>query len=119
MNAPYLLLGMVCGLVIGYAFGWQERRNKSKLRTRGFPIKRIAGWSDARYIEELESVVRMLRADRYKLNQVARVIADCDGPLPCTTCPEKRRCAAVGCIRKAEPCAPPTGIDTAQSGEQP
>jgi hypothetical protein len=45
MNAPYLILGLLCGLAIGYAFGWQYQRSVRSLR---FPITRIVGWSDAR-----------------------------------------------------------------------
>lgn len=107
MNSPYLILGLVCGLALGYAIGWQQRRKKLKLETLNLPIQRVKGWSDARYIEELEGLVRTLRGDRAKLAQVSRVVADCDGPSPCTNCPEKRRCAAVGCIRLAEQCDPP------------
>lgn len=113
MNAAYLLIGLICGLAIGYAFGWQQRRNKLKMEAlSGLRIQRIPGWSDARYIEELEGLVRTLRGDRAKLAQVSRVVADCDGPSPCTNCPEKRRCAAVGCIRLAEQCDPPLGMET-------
>lgn len=76
MNAPYLFLGLICGLAIGYAIGWQQQRRKSKLA------------------------------------QVSRAIADCDGPIRCTNCTEKRRCAAVGCVRLAEQCDPPLGMAT-------
>lgn len=113
MNVPYLLLGLICGLAIGYVFGWQERRDKLRLKVRGgIQIKRMSGWSDARYIEELEGLVHALLRDRAKLAQVSRVVADCAGPSPCTNCPEKRRCAAVGCIRLSEQCDPPMGFDT-------
>jgi hypothetical protein len=37
MNAPYLLLGLLCGLAIGYAFGWMERRRTRKLRAAQGP----------------------------------------------------------------------------------
>ena len=112
MNAPYLFLGLFFGLAIGYAIGWQQRRKNAKLESLNYPIQRIAGWSDAEYIEGLEGVVRTLRGDRAKLAQVSRVIADCDGPIRCTNCTEKRRCAAVGCVRLAEQCDPPLGMAT-------
>lgn len=83
MNAPYLILGLLCGLAIGYAFGWVERRRTWKLRAAHGPQ-----------------------------------VADCAGGMPCTTCTEKRRCAAMGCVRKAEACDPPMGIDTKPRGSE-
>jgi hypothetical protein len=113
MNAPYLILGLLCGLAIGFAFGAQYGQRLRKARD---PINRMVGWSDARYITELEEVVRVIRSDREKLAQVRRAIVDCAGGSPCTDCTEKRRCAAMGCVRKAEACEPPMGKTTRTAG---
>jgi hypothetical protein len=37
MNAPYLILGLLCGLAIGYAFGWQYGQRLRKLRAAQGP----------------------------------------------------------------------------------
>lgn len=108
MNAPYLILGLLFGLAVGYGFGWQYQRKTNALR---FPISRMNGWSDARYIDELENVIRKMRGDSAKLAQVSRLVADCAGGMPCKGCTERRRCAAMGCVRMAEPCEPPQGIE--------
>jgi hypothetical protein len=113
MNAPYLILGLLCGLAIGFAFGAQYGQRLRKARD---PINRMVGWSDARYITELEDVVRVIRSDREKLAQVRRTVADCAGGSPCTGCTEKRRCAAMGCVRMAEACDPPMGKPTPARG---
>ena len=37
MNAPYLIFGLLCGLAVGYAFGWQYKRRLRKLREEMAP----------------------------------------------------------------------------------
>jgi hypothetical protein len=78
MNAYSLLLGLLCGAAIGYAFGWQERRRKLKL--------------------------------------VGSQVRDCDGPSPCTTCPDKRQCGRTGCIRPMPGKAAVTALQRIRAG---
>jgi hypothetical protein len=35
MNAPYLILGLLCGLAIGYVIGWQHERALAKRALAG------------------------------------------------------------------------------------
>lgn len=132
MNAPYLFLGLLCGLAIGYAFGWQLRRRTDKLRAQLPPrLGRPAGWGDQQYIAGLESVVATLRKDREVLHHVRMAVAeqgetpmsepamtvpDCVGGMPCTTCPDKRQCGKTGCARQPEFVCRPSVPTEASSG---
>ena len=64
-------------------------------------VQRMDGWTDARYIAELENVARLLRRDREKLHRVREALSDCSGGQPCSTCPDKKACQR-GCVRQEE-----------------
>ena len=65
------------------------------------PVQRMDGWTDTRYITELENVVRLLRRDLEKLHKVREALSDCSGGQPCSTCPDKKACQR-GCVRQEE-----------------
>ena len=64
-------------------------------------VQRMEDWTDARYIAELENVVRLLRRELEKLHRVREVLSDCSAGQPCSTCPNKKACQR-GCIRQEE-----------------
>lgn len=43
------------------------------------PVQRMEGWTDTRYVAELENVVRLLRRDREKLHRVRDALSEKGG----------------------------------------
>lgn len=94
----YLLLGLLGGLAVGYAFGWQYGQSVRKTRLdaalnhirNGIALDRCDGSSE--YATGVNAACR----NHLALIDTYRPI-DCDGGIRCSTCPGKQFCNA-GCV---------------------
>lgn len=109
MNTTYILIGLLCGLAIGYAFGWQERRRKHLI---------IEAEARRAVLLDVHIAIRQNRCDgespfadgvqaanRNMLQHIDYLLAqsvDCEGGSPCTTCPDRKQCSRAGCLRQSE-----------------
>lgn len=108
MHTPYLVLGLLCGLAIGYTFGRMEHRKKRQLvegQARRTALLDAREAVDSNHCDGESQWARGINdARRTSLLRIDRLIAqgvDCDGGSPCTTCPDSEACQR-GCIRQHE-----------------
>jgi hypothetical protein len=108
MNAEYLILGLLCGIAIGYAFGWQERRSKRRLIEAA---ARRAALLDARAMIDsnhcdgesqwASGINEARKVNLLRIDYLLAQDADCAGGIRCSSCPGKSHCAS-GCTRQTE-----------------
>jgi hypothetical protein len=106
MNLHYLLIGLFCGLAVGYAFGWQERvRTRRLLAAKA----RRTALLDARSMVDsnrcsgdsqwAQGINEARRVNLCRIDRLIEEVVDCQGGVPCSACPDKRVCQK-GCVRQ-------------------